>query len=143
MSHHQGLSPSSKLIPGLGNRRRRLLLISTDNSSGAGANPAPQWMHVDAVVAADGSGQHTTIQEAINSYNNTRNIDGAILGSGAYAIYIKAGVYEEQVTVPKHAKNVVFVGDGDRTVITGSRSIGLMQPGMTTFKSATLSEFTT
>ena len=99
-------------------------------------------MHVDAVVAADGSGQHTTIQEAINSYN-ARNSNGAILSSGAYAIYIKAGVYEEQVTVPKHAKNVVFVGDGDRTVITGSRSIGLMQPGMTTFKSATLSEFTT
>jgi pectinesterase len=93
-------------------------------------------MHVDAVVAADGSGQHTTIQEAINSYNS-RNING-----GAYAIYIKAGLYEEQVTVPKHAKNVVFVGDGDRTVITGSRSMGLMQPGMTTFKSATLSEFT-
>lgn len=98
-------------------------------------------MHVDTVVAADGSGQHTTIQEAINSYA-TRNINGAIDSSGAYVIYIKAGLYEEQVTVPKHAKNVVFVGDGDQTVITGSRSIGLMQPGMTTFKSATLSEFT-
>lgn len=84
----------------------------------------------DVVVAKDGSGQYKTIQAAVNAYKVNKN---------RVVIYIKAGVYNEQVIVPKKAESLTFVGDGDSTVITGNRNVALMK-GMTTFLSATLSK---
>lgn len=121
-------------IPGFGNRRR---LLSTDD----GEDGFPKWMDAssrrrllqttekyDVVVAKDGSGSYKTIQAAVNAYKeNTKRV----------VIYIKAGVYNEQVIVPKNAWFLTFVGDGDATVITGNRNVALMK-GMTTFLSATL-----
>jgi pectinesterase len=52
---------------------------------------------------------------------------------------VAAGVYEENVVVPKNKKYVMMVGDGiGQTVITGNRSV---VDGWTTFNSATFGEF--
>ncbi|KAK4786399.1 hypothetical protein SAY86_003088 [Trapa natans] len=79
-------------------------------------------------VAADGSGNFTTVSDAIsfapnNSYDRT-------------IIYIREGVYEEYVNIPQNKTNIVLLGDGAGvTVVTGSRSFA---DGWTTFRSATV-----
>ncbi|XXG84311.1 hypothetical protein AAC387_Pa10g1850 [Persea americana] len=82
------------------------------------------------VVAQDGSGNYTNIQDAVAAApNNTKNNDGFFL------IYVEAGVYEEYVSIAKNKKNIMMLGDGiNQTVITGNRSV---VDGWTTFNSAT------
>lgn len=54
-----------------------------------------------------------------------------------YVIYIKTGVYNEVVRIPKQKTNLMFLGDGtDKTIITGSLSDS--QPGMITWATATV-----
>jgi pectinesterase len=94
----------------------------------AAAAPTP-----NVVVAKDGSGKFNTIQAAVNAAPQTGS-DTA----NRYVIYIKTGVYDEQVTIPKKATNIMFTGDGaGKTVITGHLSVD-GTPGTTTFMSATL-----
>ncbi|KAA8534723.1 hypothetical protein F0562_029835 [Nyssa sinensis] len=79
------------------------------------------------MVAADGTGNFTTITEAINFAPNN-SYDRII-------IYVREGVYEENVEIPSYKPNIVLLGDGsDVTVITGNRSVA---DGWTTFRSAT------
>ncbi|KAK1550855.1 hypothetical protein Q3G72_025998 [Acer saccharum] len=79
-------------------------------------------------VAADGTGNFTTITDAINFAPNN-SYDRII-------IYVKEGVYEENVEIPTSKTNIVLLGDGsDLTIITGNRSVA---DGWTTFRSATL-----
>ncbi|KAI3970053.1 hypothetical protein MKX01_015591 [Papaver californicum] len=82
----------------------------------------------DVTVAADGSGDFTTVSAAVA---------GAPLKSTKrYVIRIKAGVYRENVEVPKKKINLMFLGDGRKnTIITGSKNV---VDGSTTFKSATV-----
>ncbi|CAL0319694.1 unnamed protein product [Lupinus luteus] len=88
----------------------------------------------DAVVCkGEGSGCYKTVQEAVNAAPERE-----VGERGRFVIHIKEGVYEERVRVPLKKRNVVFLGDGmGKTVITGSASVGL-QPGMTTYNSATV-----
>lgn len=80
----------------------------------------------NVVVAKDGSGKYTTISAAINGAPKS--------SSGRYVIYVKGGVYNEQVEIK--AKNIMLVGDGiGKTIVTGSKSVG---GGTTTFRSATV-----
>lgn len=80
------------------------------------------------VVAKDGSGQFTTITDAINFAPNSS--DDWVF------IYVKSGVYEENVDIQINKTNIVLLGDGaDVTCITGSRSV---DDGWTTFRSATV-----
>eukprot|EP00268_Persea_americana_P036489 TRINITY_DN3596_c0_g1_i5.p1 TRINITY_DN3596_c0_g1~~TRINITY_DN3596_c0_g1_i5.p1 ORF type:complete len:579 (-),score=57.29 TRINITY_DN3596_c0_g1_i5:303-2039(-) len=82
----------------------------------------------DVVVAADGSGNYKTVSEAVAA--------APIKSSKRYVIRIKAGVYTENVEVPKKKTNLMFVGDGRKnTIITGNRNV---RDGSTTFKSATV-----
>ncbi|CAN6167543.1 unnamed protein product [Urochloa humidicola] len=70
--------------------------------------------HADVVVAADGSGNYTTVAAAIAAApsNTDKN----------HVIHVKGGIYREFVFVGKDKRNIVLVGDGmDATVITGSR----------------------
>nr|QIR83184.1 pectin methylesterase 26 [Cunninghamia lanceolata] len=99
--------------------RRRLL----QSSSGDGV------LVGDVVtVAQDGSGNYTTITDAINAAAN-QSADRCV-------IYVTAGVYEEYVQIPKYKYNIMLIGDGiDVTVITGNRSV---VDGWTTFNSATV-----
>ncbi|XP_019189022.1 PREDICTED: probable pectinesterase/pectinesterase inhibitor 17 isoform X2 [Ipomoea nil] len=83
----------------------------------------------DVVVAQDGSGDYKTVTEAVNAA-------GKRSGSGRYVIYVKAGVYKENVNIGSKLKNIMMVGDGiGKTIITGSQSVG---GGTTTFNSATV-----
>ncbi|KAK8597613.1 hypothetical protein V6N13_095014 [Hibiscus sabdariffa] len=81
----------------------------------------------DVVVAADGTGNFATIMEAVTAapdYSMNR-----------YVIYVKKGLYKENVEIKKKKWNLVMIGDGmDVTVISGSRSF---IDGWTTFRSAT------
>ncbi|KAK7265498.1 hypothetical protein RJT34_33118 [Clitoria ternatea] len=80
------------------------------------------------VVAADGTGNFSTVTDAINFAPNN-SLDRTV-------IYVKEGTYEENVEIPSYKTNIVLLGDGnDVTVITGSRSL---VDGWTTFRSATL-----
>ncbi|KAE8689174.1 putative pectinesterase/pectinesterase inhibitor 12 [Hibiscus syriacus] len=79
-------------------------------------------------VAADGTGNFSTINDAISFAPN--NSDDRVI------IYVKGGVYEENVEIPSYKTNIVLLGDGnDATFITGNRSV---VDGWTTFRSATL-----
>lgn len=81
------------------------------------------------VVAQDGSGNYKTISEAITTTSKRS-------GTTRYIIYIKAGMYNENVGVGTNLVNIMFVGDGiGKTIITGSKSVG---GGSTTFNSATV-----
>uniref|UniRef100_A0A0E0MCY3 Pectinesterase n=1 Tax=Oryza punctata TaxID=4537 RepID=A0A0E0MCY3_ORYPU len=81
----------------------------------------------DVVVAKDGTGHFCTVGEALKAAARRTN------GGGRTVVYVKAGMYNENVEV--WTTNLVLVGDGiGRTVITGSRSV---RGGYTTFSSAT------
>lgn len=82
------------------------------------------------VVSADGSGNFSTINDAINFAPNNSLV--------RIVIYVKEGYYDENVEIPSYKTNIVMLGDGsDSTVITGNRSV---VDGWTTFRSATLGE---
>ncbi|XP_072996830.1 pectinesterase [Typha latifolia] len=82
------------------------------------------------VVSQDGSGNYTTIGDAIAAAPN--NLDGS---SGYYLIYVDSGVYQEYVVIPKNKKYLMMIGEGiNQTVITGSHNF---VDGWTTFNSAT------
>ncbi|MCI46214.1 putative pectinesterase/pectinesterase inhibitor 21-like, partial [Trifolium medium] len=68
------------------------------------------------VVAKDGTGQFKTIKEALKQCPKGNE--------GRYVIYVKAGVYDEQmITVPKECRYLLMYGDGPlKTVITGNKS---------------------
>ncbi|KAJ6942736.1 hypothetical protein NC652_008518 [Populus alba x Populus x berolinensis] len=101
----------------------------------------PEWMSVadrrllqsssvtpDVVVAADGSGNYKTVSAAVAAAPKK--------SSKRYIIRIKAGVYRENVDVPKDKTNIMFLGDGRKTtIITASRNV---VDGSTTFNSATV-----
>ncbi|CAK9154650.1 unnamed protein product [Ilex paraguariensis] len=88
----------------------------------------PKGKHIDAVVALDGSGHYRSITSAIDEaprYSNRR-----------YIIYVKRGVYHENIDMKKQKTNVMLVGDGiGVTVVSGNRNF--MQ-GWTTFRTATV-----
>ncbi|CAL5001813.1 unnamed protein product [Urochloa decumbens] len=81
----------------------------------------------DVVVAKDGSGKFKTINDALKAM--------PVKYTGRYLIYVKAGVYEEYVTITRAMENVTMYGDGAmKTIITGSRNFA---DGLTTYKTAT------
>jgi len=85
-------------------------------------------VEANVVVAQDGSGDYTTIQESVNSVPDK--------SKSRYVIYVKSGIYKENVEVGKKKKNVMIVGDGmDSTILTGNLNV---VDGSTTFRSATL-----
>uniref|UniRef100_A0A2N9EF21 Pectinesterase n=1 Tax=Fagus sylvatica TaxID=28930 RepID=A0A2N9EF21_FAGSY len=85
-------------------------------------------MHVDTIVALDGTGHYRTITEAIlaaPSHSNRR-----------YVIYVKKGVYKENIDMKKKKTNIMLAGDGmGQTIVTGNRNF--MQ-GWTTFRTPTV-----
>lgn len=116
---------------------RQLLDASEDND-----NQYPVWLSAsdrkllasnsngqvtpNAIVAKDGSGQYKTISEALAAYLKNNK--------GRYVIYVKAGIYDEYITVKKDQVNVLMYGDGPRkTMITGKKS---NLAGLPTFQTA-------
>ncbi|KAK4486766.1 hypothetical protein RD792_006653 [Penstemon davidsonii] len=81
----------------------------------------------NATVAKDGSGNFTTVSEALNAMPEKY--------TGRYMIYVKEGVYEENVIVTKKKVNVIIYGDGSqKSIITGSKNY---VDGVPTFQTAT------
>jgi pectinesterase len=81
----------------------------------------------NAVVAKDGSGNFKSIQAAINAVPKDFR--------GRYVIYVKAGVYDEIVLIPKDKTNIYMYGDGPkRSRVTGHKSNA---DGLTTQDTAT------
>ncbi|GLU08414.1 hypothetical protein SLE2022_253280 [Rubroshorea leprosula] len=88
----------------------------------------PATIKPDVIVAKDGSGKYKTINEAIKDIPKK--------GNKTFVIYIKQGVYEEQVNLVKSHTNVMFLGDGPtKTKITGSLN---WADGTGTYKTATV-----
>ncbi|XP_058076971.1 pectinesterase-like [Magnolia sinica] len=82
----------------------------------------------DLIVAKDGSGNYTTISEAVEAAPNRSDV--------RFVIYIKSGAYLENVEVVKKKTNLMFVGDGiEKTVVKASRNV---VDNYTTFRSATV-----
>ncbi|XP_014495621.1 pectinesterase [Vigna radiata var. radiata] len=82
------------------------------------------------VVSQDGSGNFTTINDAIAAApNNSAASDGYFL------IFVTGGVYQEYVSIAKNKKYLMMVGDGiNQTIITGDHNV---VDNFTTFNSAT------
>uniref|UniRef100_A0A2N9IJ67 Pectinesterase n=1 Tax=Fagus sylvatica TaxID=28930 RepID=A0A2N9IJ67_FAGSY len=90
----------------------------------------PATSKANFIVAKDGSGTHTTINDAVAALSRMGHD-----GSQRIIIYVKSGVYNENVEIERNMKNVMFVGDGmDKTIVTGNRNV---PDGSTTFNSAT------
>ncbi|XP_020108348.1 pectinesterase-like [Ananas comosus] len=112
---------------------RRWLQTALAPAPAPAATPAPapganSTMQADLVVAKDGSGNFTTVGDAVAAAPNN--------SAARFVIYIKAGGYFENVEVGKSKTNIMFVGDGiGKTVIKAGRNV---VDGSTTFRSATV-----
>ncbi|KAL2458832.1 Pectinesterase 2 [Forsythia ovata] len=82
----------------------------------------------DVIVNANGTGNYTTIGEAIAVAPN--------MNMNRFVIRIKSGIYKENVLIPREKINIMLVGDGmNSTIIMGWRNFA---DGFSTFASATL-----
>ncbi|XP_024995454.1 pectinesterase-like [Cynara cardunculus var. scolymus] len=81
------------------------------------------------VVAQDGSGAFKTVNEAVQAAKQQRT------GTDRFVIYVKAGVYNENVNIDSTMPNLTLIGDGiDVTVITNDKNT---DEGYSTFDTAT------
>ncbi|KAG8479260.1 hypothetical protein CXB51_029862 [Gossypium anomalum] len=98
---------------------RRLLQANQDTRNGVKA---------DVVVAKDGSGGFNNIKDAINRI--------PLNATKPFVIYIKEGVYEENLEFGYRMINVILIGDGkEKTRITGHVNNA---DGIPTFRTATV-----
>ncbi|XP_057425095.1 pectinesterase-like [Lotus japonicus] len=104
------------------NHGRKLLQTSTGDDSVV--------VNDIVVVSQDGSGNFTTINDAIAAAPNNTAANG-----GYFLIFIKQGVYQEYVSIDKKKTYLMLIGEGiNRTIITGNHNV---DDGSTTFNSAT------
>ncbi|KAJ0244445.1 pectinesterase/pectinesterase inhibitor 21 [Hirschfeldia incana] len=109
----------SQEVPSWVDERGRRLLQDAEGYSDAKA---------DIVVAQDGSGQYTTINDAMKYVPKKKNT--------TFVVHIKAGIYKEYVQVNRSMTHLVFIGDGpDKTIISGSKNY---KDGITTYRTATV-----
>lgn len=127
------------------NQLHRRLLTSDDNT-GRDDVSFPRWVthndrrllqaaaadiEPDMVVAKDGSGTHRKLRDAIKAAPDCSH--------RRVVIYVKAGVYIENVKVARKKTNLMLVGDGvGKTVVVGYRSV---HDNYTTFHTATLGTY--
>ncbi|KAL7594513.1 probable pectinesterase 68 [Lactuca sativa] len=87
--------------------------FATTSSSNSTSRPKQKWVgpcgHRNITVDVNGSGDYTTVQEAVDSVssNNRKNI----------LIHISAGVYVEKVVVPESKPYITFQGEGRETTV--------------------------
>ncbi|KAL9685744.1 hypothetical protein QQ045_023195 [Rhodiola kirilowii] len=91
-----------------------------------------KYIRADVIVAKDGSGQYTKVSDAVKNIPARPN-------NRTYIMYVKAGVYDEIVTVEKKHSHVIIIGDGpDKTKITGRLN---KKDGVETFDTGTFKTF--
>ncbi len=84
----------------------------------ANANPVAVEAKFQAVVSADGSGTHTTVQAAVNA--------APAANTKPFVILVKPGTYQEHVVVPSNRPGIKLLGEAGeekRTVITGGSNV--------------------
>lgn len=107
----------------------------------------PKWLHpkdrkllqssgdlkqkADAVVAKDGSGKYKTISAALKAVPEE--------SKKRFVIYVKQGVYFENVRIEKNKWNVMMIGDGMNATIV-SASLNFVD-GTPTFSTATFGKY--
>ncbi|KAL5701123.1 pectinesterase [Ranunculus cassubicifolius] len=100
-------------------------LVDKTSPLSDGLAKAPMF---DIVVAKDGTGNYTTIGEALDtipSYKTNRTV-----------IYVRKGLYHEHVAIPSEKTRITLFGDGiDKTIIRDNRSV---VDGWGTYDSATV-----
>lgn len=89
-------------------------LISCSKSSETSDETTPieeedKTINADAVVATDGTGDFTSLQDAINAAPNNR--------TAYYYIYVKKGTYKEVITVPKNKDCIYLAGENEATTV--------------------------
>lgn len=90
--------------------------------AGADAAPLSAAPRPDAVVAADGSGQYTSLQEAISTA--PMKTDPA---TPRWVIYVKAGTYRERIYVQRERGNIHVIGeDRARTVVVHNQHANIV-----------------
>ena len=108
----RGASPPCDPPPGRRSGRRPgplglLLLALAGAAEGAPAGWPPQ---ADAVVAADGSGQFRSVQEAIFAAPTAR-------ADKPWIIFVRPGVYKERLYVQREKRFVALVGENAETTV--------------------------
>ncbi|XP_023735029.1 pectinesterase [Lactuca sativa] len=82
----------------------------------------------NVIVSKNGKGNYTTVAAAVAA--------APAKSKNRYVIKILAGVYRENVEIPKNKTNIMFIGeDKNTTIITGNKSV---TGGSTTWLSATV-----
>ncbi|CAM8987667.1 unnamed protein product [Rhodiola kirilowii] len=120
------------------------LLENDTNFATESSNDFPDWVtgqerrllassslasQANIVVAKDGSSRYSTIQSAINVAARRTST------TSKFIIYVKRGIYRENIDVANNVNNVVLVGDGMKyTIVSSGRSV---KGGYTTYNSAT------
>jgi pectinesterase len=98
-------------------------ILSDDSGDGILLNDS-------VIVGPYGADNFTTITDAIAFAPNSSTPE-----DGYFVIFVREGIYEEYVVVPKNKKNIMMIGEGiNRTIITGNHSV---MDGWTTFNSST------
>ncbi|KAD7117601.1 hypothetical protein E3N88_04869 [Mikania micrantha] len=91
----------------------------------------PAGIKADLVVAQDGSGMYKNIFDALNAVPDK--------SLKRFVIYVKKGIYVENVRIEKFKWNVMMIGDGmDSTIVSGNLNV---VDGTPTFSSATFAVF--
>ncbi|XP_060218872.1 probable pectinesterase/pectinesterase inhibitor 36 [Lycium barbarum] len=102
--------------------------ISSSEGKGLLASWNAATSKADVVVAQDGSGNYKTINEAVAALSRMTRPERTI-------VYVKSGIYRENVEIGRGLENLMFVGDGiDKTVVAGNKNV---QDGASTLGSAT------
>ncbi|KAL3517415.1 hypothetical protein ACH5RR_020004 [Cinchona calisaya] len=145
ISHH--VSNSLAMLKRIKNKKPKKAVFFSSSAEEYGTtmkkNGFPTWLKrkerallqaplnqtkVDLIVAKDGSGNFTSINEALSVAPNS--------STTRFVIYIKAGAYYEYIEVERKKTMIMFVGDGiGKTLIKGNRSV---VDGWTTFRSSTV-----
>jgi pectinesterase len=88
------------------------------------APPMAKELRFDAVVSADGSGTHTTVQAAIAAAPDN--------ATNTFTILIKPGTYEGQFMVGKQKRHLRLIGEEmENAILTWAFNVNEPQPGAT------------
>ncbi|KQK21364.1 putative pectinesterase/pectinesterase inhibitor 45 [Brachypodium distachyon] len=106
----------------------RKLLDAAQEGDGDGEEEHKGGLTPNVTVAKDGSGNFANISGALDAMPQNH--------SGRYVIYVKEGVYDEQVNITNGMANITLYGDGaKKSIITGSKNVA---DGVRMWRTATL-----
>ena len=102
--------------------KHRIIALCMTAVLGLTGIPASAQLY-DVIVAKDGTGDYTTIQDAVLSIRDYKP-------EGLQRILVKKGVYEEKVVIPTYKTNVALIGeDRDSTILVWHDHANLQNTG--------------